>query len=64
MEKMWLKEWCARQNRRTGTKSNQHHAGMSTQQPSVTRARPFRRDGEDMWFGGADPRREGVARGD
>ena len=22
------------------------------------------RDGEDMWFGGADPRREGVARGD
>jgi gamma-glutamyltranspeptidase/glutathione hydrolase len=24
----------------------------------------IRRDGQDMWFGGADPRREGMARGD
>jgi gamma-glutamyltranspeptidase/glutathione hydrolase len=24
----------------------------------------MRRDGQAMWFGGADPRREGIARGD
>ncbi len=41
-----------------------HQVRMDEQTSGLQAIMRIRRNGQDWWFGGADPRREGVARGD
>lgn len=41
-----------------------HQVRLDEQTSGLQAIMRLRRDGEDVWYGGADPRREGVARGD
>ena len=45
-------------------KQKEHQIRLDEQTSGLQAIMRVRRNGEEMWFGGADPRREGVARGD
>lgn len=45
-------------------KAKGHQVRLDEQTSGLQAIMRVRRDNEDMWFGGADPRREGIARGD
>ncbi|MET0961949.1 MAG: gamma-glutamyltransferase, partial [Noviherbaspirillum sp.] len=41
-----------------------HQIRLDDQTSGLQAIMRVRRDNQDSWFGGADPRREGIARGD
>ena len=45
-------------------KEKGHQVRLGEQTSGLQAIMRIRRDGQDLWFGGADPRREGIARGD
>jgi gamma-glutamyltranspeptidase/glutathione hydrolase len=45
-------------------KEKGHQVRLDEQTSGLQAIMRVRKDGQDLWFGGADPRREGVARGD
>jgi gamma-glutamyltranspeptidase / glutathione hydrolase len=45
-------------------KERNHQIRLEEQTSGLQAIMRVRRNGQDMWFGGADPRREGIARGD
>jgi gamma-glutamyltranspeptidase/glutathione hydrolase len=45
-------------------KEKGHQVRLDEQTSGLQAIIRVRKDGEDIWFGGADPRREGIARGD
>jgi gamma-glutamyltranspeptidase/glutathione hydrolase len=45
-------------------KEKGHQVRLDEQTSGLQAIMRIRRDGQDVWFGGADPRREGIARGD
>jgi gamma-glutamyltranspeptidase/glutathione hydrolase len=45
-------------------KEKGHQVRLDEQTSGLQAIMRIRRDGQELWFGGADPRREGIARGD